>query len=63
MGACSCRKGTQRDNCPACEGTGVMIDFNALRKAYCADHGHAVIEHNGRPYCNRCGLYLKVEVE
>jgi len=28
---CSCKRGQQRDNCPACEGTGRMIDFKALR--------------------------------
>lgn len=29
--ACSCRPGVQRDNCPACEGTGQCIDFAAIR--------------------------------
>jgi len=24
---CGCRRGVQRDNCPACEGTGWLIDF------------------------------------
>jgi len=28
---CSCRKGVQRDNCPNCEGTGMVIDFAAIR--------------------------------
>lgn len=28
---CSCRRGQQRDNCPACEGTGMKIDFAAIR--------------------------------
>lgn len=28
---CSCRKGVQRENCPACEGTGFAIDFAAIR--------------------------------
>ena len=28
---CSCRRGVQRDNCPACEGTGWCIDFRAIR--------------------------------
>lgn len=28
---CSCRRGQQRDNCPACEGTGMRIDFAAIR--------------------------------
>ena len=28
---CTCRRGTQRDNCPACEGTGQRIDFAAIR--------------------------------
>ena len=29
---CSCRRGQQRDNCPACEGTGWQIDFRAIRQ-------------------------------
>lgn len=29
---CSCRRGVQRDNCPACEGTGMLIDFAAIRR-------------------------------
>lgn len=28
---CTCRKGLDRDNCPACEGTGQQIDFAAIR--------------------------------
>ena len=28
---CGCRKGQERDNCPACEGTGQCIDFAAVR--------------------------------
>jgi len=28
---CNCGTGLQRDNCPACEGTGMMIDFAAIR--------------------------------
>lgn len=28
---CSCQRGVQRDNCPACEGTGMVIDFRAIR--------------------------------
>lgn len=31
--ACSCRPGVQRDNCPTCEGTGMAIDFRAVREA------------------------------
>jgi hypothetical protein len=29
--ACGCKRGVQRDNCPACEGTGHVIDFRAIR--------------------------------
>ncbi len=28
---CNCRRGQQRDNCPECEGTGMRIDFRAIR--------------------------------
>lgn len=28
---CSCRSGMERDNCPQCEGTGMVIDFAAIR--------------------------------
>lgn len=31
--ACSCRPGQERDNCPQCEGTGMRIDFKAIRAA------------------------------
>lgn len=29
--ACACKRGIERDNCPACEGTGRRIDFAAIR--------------------------------
>ena len=29
---CGCKRGVQRDNCPACEGTGQQIDFARIRK-------------------------------
>lgn len=28
---CGCKPGQQRDNCPACEGTGWRVDFAAIR--------------------------------
>ncbi len=28
---CRCKRGVQRDNCPQCEGTGMVIDFAAIR--------------------------------
>lgn len=28
---CHCRPGIERDNCPQCEGTGMRIDFAAIR--------------------------------
>lgn len=28
---CGCRPGIQRDNCPQCEGTGLRVDFKAIR--------------------------------
>lgn len=29
--ACGCRRGQERDNCANCEGTGMVIDFKAIR--------------------------------
>ena len=29
---CTCKRGIQRDNCPACEGTGWLINFRAIRE-------------------------------
>ena len=29
--ACSCKRGVERDNCPRCEGTGMVVDFAAIR--------------------------------
>ena len=31
LGPCHCKRGQQRDNCPACEGTGQRINFPLLR--------------------------------
>ena len=28
---CHCKHGIERDNYPQCEGTGMMIDFKAIR--------------------------------
>jgi len=28
---CHCKRGIERDNCPACEGTGWRIDFALIR--------------------------------
>lgn len=33
LGPCSCKRGQERDNCAACEGTGKRIDFAAIRNA------------------------------
>jgi len=51
---CSCRKGIQRDNCPNCEGTGMVIDFAAIRARAQAKRlpGHECI---GKPViCPQC---------
>ncbi len=29
---CSCKRGFERSNCPACEGTGWIIDFAKIRE-------------------------------
>lgn len=49
---CGCRPGVQRDNCPACEGTGWRVDFAAIRAR---NAGH-VIEANGRGWVTFSGL-------
>jgi hypothetical protein len=28
---CHCKRGVARDNCPDCEGTGMRINFKAIR--------------------------------
>jgi hypothetical protein len=28
---CTCKRGVMRDNCSACEGTGWVVDFRAIR--------------------------------
>jgi len=40
---CHCKQGVQRDNCPACEGTGWRIDFAAIR-AHALDGSDDAIE-------------------
>jgi hypothetical protein len=30
---CACKRGIERDNCPRCEGTGLVIDFAAIHAA------------------------------
>ena len=34
---CTCKPGIERDNCPRCEGTGMVIDFARIRAARMAD--------------------------
>jgi hypothetical protein len=34
---CSCRKGTERDNCPQCEGTGLRINFRAVFSSFLSE--------------------------
>lgn len=49
---CSCKRGVTRDNCPACEGTGMMIDFVAIR----ARNASRETKPTARPsHCLRCG--------
>jgi hypothetical protein len=31
---CGCKRGVQRDNCPNCEGTWLVIDFRAIRNRH-----------------------------
>lgn len=48
LGPCGCRPGQQRDNCPACEGTGQRIDFAAHRAAVKASMAVADAETEAR---------------
>ena len=47
--ACGCRPGQQRDNCPACEGTGQRIDFAKIRAT-----SAQAIESRNRAHLKRC---------
>lgn len=53
--ACGCKRGVERDNCPACEGTGRAIDFAAIhaRRLACPGCGNRRKETvNGvGPFC------------
>ena len=40
-GACHCRRGLERDNCPDCEGTGQAIDWRAWHSRPKAPAGFA----------------------
>lgn len=44
---CSCKRGVWRDNCPTCEGTGWVIDFQAIRAHRKQATTYEV--HEGRP--------------
>lgn len=49
---CGCREGVQRNNCPACEGTGWRIDFSATRnQGPCEDSGPC--EDRGTCQCDQ----------
>ncbi len=49
---CSCRPGVRRDNCPACEGTGWLIDFHAV-------HARQRIAKGGVADCTLCDYDTK----
>lgn len=50
--ACHCKPGIQRDNCPACEGTGQQIDFAAIRarKTTRPDYSAEIAEFDSAEY-------------
>ena len=51
---CGCRRGVERDNCPACEGTGQRVDFKAIRQ-----HIHEFeIGKSGKVETCYCGRFL-----
>ena len=43
---CSCKRGIQRDNCPTCEGTGMVIDFAAIHRRRNREALVRVIQHD-----------------
>jgi hypothetical protein len=53
---CSCKLGQQRDNCPNCEGTGYVIDFQAIR-----DRQNE--KNHRRHECWACGINWVAPVE
>jgi hypothetical protein len=46
---CGCKRGVQRDNCPACEGTGWRIDFAAIRARHTTRYGVEVLVEEQTP--------------
>jgi RecJ-like exonuclease len=59
LGPCACKRGMERDNCPACEGTGKRIDFAAIREFHRTLCGTRRTEQRGiadyRVVCATCG--------
>lgn len=47
---CHCKKGTHRDNCSDCEGTGVRIDFHTMIN-FCRRCGFPVDSNSHRRAC------------
>ncbi len=52
---CGCKRGQQRDNCPACEGTGFAIDFAAIR----ARNKTPAPVSDELPVCSNCGQWVR----
>jgi hypothetical protein len=47
---CGCKRGVQRDNCPACEGTGMRIDFAAIRARTQSPHAALIASMDSGEY-------------
>lgn len=47
---CHCKRGIERDNCPACEGTGLQIDFKAIRSRYIKIEYMAIDKDDNKTY-------------
>lgn len=51
---CSCRRGLERDNCPSCEGTGMVVDFAAIRRTAVCRRCSVNFSENYSAYCSQC---------
>jgi len=63
--ACSCKPGVERDNCPHCEGTGMKIDFAAIRarrtekSIFARQRAFLKADDSDKTPCPNCGQWQR----